>query len=280
MRIFERVGDGDYKLRGRIYWTLENGKEPGVGDSEIKHTVFWTDKNGDGKEQPDELTVIPEVLRFDSPRNLHNLDLQYRKESGENWVLPVVGWTSCGAPQYDPEKPKELPPHARPISADGKLCLAPVGDNRHMACFEVESGRKLWEIPPENYDESGWQTKGGSVRWPEYSGGAATLPAPLKNVWAVGECGGRWRVVTEDGFILGRLFKRYDQDPHWPAVAKPGVDLSDAESRVSGIGSVTQAPNGKVYVQAGRDAYWNLELTGLDKVKALPGGKLIVPPAK
>jgi hypothetical protein len=35
-----------------------------------------------------------------------------------------------------------------------------------------------------------------------------------------------------------------------------------------------------VYVEAGRDAYWNLELTGLEKVKALSGGKLTVPAAK
>lgn len=286
IRIFERLGDGDYKLRGKIYYALADGKEASVEDyysDRLRQTVFWTDKNGDGKEQPDELTVVPGLLSLDGPSYVHNLDLQYRNESGEVWALPVVGWTSCGAPQYDPEKPRKLPLHAHAVSADGKLCLVPVSDSRYgdlLGCFEVQNGRKLWEIPATGADVSGYETKDGAVRSEEFAGGSAYLPGPLKNVWAVGEWGGRWRVVTEDGFLLGHLFARYDLGARWPAVAKPGVDLSAADSRVSGVGSVTQGKDGKVYIEAGRDAYWNLELTGLEKVKALPGGKLIVSTTK
>jgi hypothetical protein len=39
-------------------------------------------------------------------------------------------------------------------------------------------------------------------------------------------------------------------------------------------GSLTQAPDGKVYVEAGKTALWNLEMVGLDTVKALKGGKV------
>jgi hypothetical protein len=282
LRIFERLGDGDYKLRARVYATLEDGKEATVDDypsDKLKNTVFWADKNGDGKEQPDELTVVPEVLRIDPPSDLRNLDLQFRYESGETWMLPVVGWTSCGAPQYDPEKRRKLPPHTHSISADGKLGLVSKIDDRPvLACFDVESGRERWEVPSTHADVSAYETKDGRHHREELAGGGAYLPAPLKNVWAVGECGGRWRVVNEDGFILGHLFE--PDDVKWPAAAKPGADLSTADSRVSGVGSLTQAANGKVYIEAGRDAYWNLELTGLEKVKALPGGKIAIPPPK
>ena len=35
-------------------------------------------------------------------------------------------------------------------------------------------------------------------------------------------------------------------------------------------GTITLADDGKLYIQAGKTAYWNLEVTGLDTVRAIP----------
>ena len=39
-------------------------------------------------------------------------------------------------------------------------------------------------------------------------------------------------------------------------------------------GSIAQGTDGKLYVQAGKTGYWNLEVTGLETTKAIPGGRL------
>lgn len=39
-------------------------------------------------------------------------------------------------------------------------------------------------------------------------------------------------------------------------------------------GSIAYGKDGKLYIQSGKTAFWNLEVTGLDTVRALPGGSL------
>src|SRR4051794_18591500 len=41
-------------------------------------------------------------------------------------------------------------------------------------------------------------------------------------------------------------------------------------------GSIAQGPDGKLYLQAGKTAYWNLEVTGLETVRKVGDGKFRV----
>ena len=50
-------------------------------------------------------------------------------------------------------------------------------------------------------------------------------------------------------------------------------------ARTSG-GSLTQATDGKVYIQAGKAGLWNLSLSGLDKTVAIPGGSVSITDAE
>jgi hypothetical protein len=122
------------------------------------------------------------------------------------------------------------------------------------------------------------------VRWtlpvpaqPGAACGSARLAGVLGNVWVV-PAGGEWHVVTEDGFDLAQLFESDARKVRWPATAVPGADMTHASG--GRRGSLAQAIDGKLYLQAGESAYWNLEVTGLEKVKALPGGEISVPAAK
>jgi len=90
---------------------------------------------------------------------------------------------------------------------------------------------------------------------------------------------GDWHLLTEDGFYLSRLFESDPAKARWPAVATPGAEMSRvslATSHGPFGGSVTLGSDGKVYVQAGQTAFWNLELTGLETVRALAGGRVLL----
>jgi hypothetical protein len=67
----------------------------------------------------------------------------------------------------------------------------------------------------------------------------------------------------------------------WPEKALPGAIMDNAPPGAGGEdfgGSITQGVDGRVYIQAGKTAFWNLEVTGLDQVKELPGGMVTVAP--
>jgi hypothetical protein len=281
VRIFERIGDGDYKLRARMYFAFDDGKELGVNEdpaANASKTVFWADKNGDGVEQADEVTVVPKVLDVDLIGMHQNLTLQYQIPPNEGWLLSPAGWTKCGAPFYDLGQARKLPSGTRLVGSDERFCLASAGDESSpsLACFEIATGRRMWNILSGPADASGFDAKPQREPSRMLVGGTAHLPAPLNNLWVVGEYGGRWRIITEDGFMVGYIFA-VDKEAHWPAAAVPGADLSAADARASASGSVTEGKDGKLYIEAGDQANWNAELTGLDKVKAIAGGKLIVP---
>jgi hypothetical protein len=124
-----------------------------------------------------------------------------------------------------------------------------------------------WTIPRQNFGEQ----IPGTI-------GTALFPAPIKSLWIVASFAQRWHILNEDGFDLGQLFEEDPQKVVWPKVAMPGADMTHAAAMSRG--SVTQARDGKLYVVTGDTACWHMEVTGLEKVNALPGGKLTIPPPK
>jgi hypothetical protein len=87
-----------------------------------------------------------------------------------------------------------------------------------------------------------------------------------------------WHLGNEDGFELASFFdSKLDKDS-MPATITPGMEMTRAAAPPGKC--PLQAIGKKLYVSTGDSAYWNLEVTGLDKVKALQGGKLTVPAAK
>lgn len=273
IRIFERVGDGDYKLRTRIYGVAENGEETSNFDFALtRRTVFWSDKNGDGQEQENERLETSHAISFAIPWTMQDVTLHGSVlADGYDVLLKVTGWTECDAPRYDFEKAAWLPRYALPVTPDGRFYLTPFGGTwPNIICVNSSTGQKMWEI---NSSED----EGGFV---PFIGGTARLPAPVNNIWVLQSLNGSWRMVNEDGFELARFFTGSPMKPRWPKSAVPGADMTNADSQGAYSGSVTHAVDGKLYIQTGRRGYWNLEVAGLDKVRALAGGKLVVPAAK
>jgi hypothetical protein len=260
LEVFERLGDGRYSLRTRIFPADKDGME--INDPATNapaQTIVWSDENGDGKVDPNELHSLPEVIRFHPEWTGQDLGLQ--GGSNSSWHFKVNDWTACGAPRYDSER-TALPKTEGELSADGRFLLA--GSAVTVECREVAGDRILWAL-----------SAAGGVP----PAGSALLPAPLGNVWLVADVHGHSRLVNADGFELAQFGRPDYAKDQWPKTAAPDADVTHTLGGQA-PGSLTHAVDGKLYLQAGDSAYWSVEVTGLEKVKALVGGKISLLPPK
>jgi len=283
VEIYERVGDGDYKLRASLY--VDRTDRISGTTSAQPRTFAWADENGDGMMQAAEQISIDGDLRIEAGAFLQDLTLcAATHPQGEGRILKVAGWSPCGAPRYD---------LAKPVKWEGRLWLSPdqrlglevldaaKSEDFRLSCRELPDGRERWRITAP----FGTAFDCGTVR----------LPAPMGNVWLMvaenrgggpakahpgpPSGSGTWTLVNEDGFTLGHLFAPDAKSVRWPNAATPGADMSNTVSR-AGASRLTQGADGKLYLQTGDTAPWNLEITGLDKVRELGGGQIAVPPGK
>ena len=109
----------------------------------------------------------------------------------------------------------------------------------------------------------------------EVSAMAIALDVGGYNLWSINTNVGEWHILTGEGFYLTRLFQGDPQKQKWPDKAVPGAVMDDCPSGLGGEdfgGSLTQARDGKVYIQAGKLALWNVQVVGFETVKRLVGG--------
>jgi hypothetical protein len=181
-------------------------------------------------------------------------------------MFPVADWTACGAPRYDLAGGEEA--GAGQPSADGKLQLSSgiSAAGLALACRTIGAPSPRWNLPL------------GAAEKPAVMTGVAKLPDPIGNVWLLSREHAPWLLLNEDGFEIARFFSADAKEVSWPKSAVPGADMTLASAGKQG--GLTQAIDGKLYLQAGSSAAWNLEVTGLEKVRELKGGKLVVAPGK
>jgi len=300
LQVWERLGDANYALR--VVLRPEGDMRKGAGKA-----VLWVDENGDGKEQPEEVQTQEGTLICHSNNGwslnlgpdltLYPLDWKDKQVK----ALAADGFTSCGAPKYDLTKLRPMPEAMNVGYENGSSCAVPSADNRTILInqrvknnpagflwrgFELATGKLLWSYP------NPYSQVHGSHNAPAPEPGlfrGAFGPIGAVNIPGAGQCWiingnlGEWGVLTADGFYLTRLFNGNVFDWHWPADATPGVDMTDLPPGCGGEdfgGSVTQAKDGRVYVQSGKMAIWNILLSGLDRTVAIPGGKVTLTAAE
>lgn len=281
IRIYERLGEGDYAFRASI-----------VGNQ--GKTLFWADVDGDEKEQPEEIRTLAEELGVGGymlwSMNL-NTDLTFYGTSRDQTLqMGVKDFTACGAPVYEIDAARKMPVMNGPLpSPDNRLVLSV--DHEHPAgggfrCYETATGRHLWTYP------NPWSGVHGSHRAPGPAAGLirgafgivgnATLPKPAGAIWAINTNVGEWHVITAEGFYLTRLFQPDTQNRRYPDKAVPGAIVNDIPPGLGGEdfgGSLIQAPDGRVFIQAGKTAVWSIEAVGFETIKTLGTGSLSVSPA-
>ncbi|HUT33209.1 MAG TPA: hypothetical protein VNE39_07010 [Planctomycetota bacterium] len=283
VRIYERLGNANWKLRTILYGPSGKTKEVRV----------WADANDDAKEQPEEATTTAIDLGawIEGWYLCMTQDLTFW---GTRYKIPATGFTACGAPQYDLSKAVKLagPKEGRGGmgaqlglgSVDGKYMLYNGGyglDHSTFDCYDVASGRLLWTYPNNFTGVHGSHraipAEPGLIRGAYDIVGSAKLPPPVGDVWVIPTNKGEWHVLTEKGFYLTRLFEGDPMKNVYPEQPVPGAILDTcppgAGEEAFG-GSITQGTDGKLSVQGGHVSFWNVEVVGLDTIRALPGGKV------
>lgn len=279
LRIYERLGEADYRLRTVIYYTDKEGKEiPVTGHgkkADAAMTMVWADANGDGERQPEELSGAPGELKFSGwymnvtpDLTLYSGDKQFR----------VAGFTPCGAPRYDLIKPTVMPLPGLG-SADGTLVLKGGNygvDMTWFQCGDIARGREIWRYP-DNFNgvhgsHRAVPSQVGMIRGSFGPCGAAKLPEPIGNIWVIATNCGEWHILTGEGYYLTRLFQGDPMKMAFPEQAVPGAILDNVPPGMGGEdfgGSIAATPDGQLYLQAGKTAFWNVRVVGLDSVKRL-----------
>ena len=283
--IFERTGEGEYRLRGKFYYRKGDDFRPAI-------TRYWADANGDGVEQPMENISVRGDLSFNGWYMSLAPDMTFYHGHEQ---FKVIGFTPAGAPLYDLAHPVEMPNDHEEGgmgasdglgSADDRLVIYNGDYQAERGVFnvyDIAAGKKIWSYP-DNFvgvhgSHNATPEEVGMIRGAYDIVGTAQLPAPLGNIWVIGTNVGEWHILTGDGFYLTSLFEGDELKVQWPKVAVPGADMSQVPPGAGGEdfgGAIAYGKDGKLYIQAGKTAYWNLEVTGLDSVIALPGNPITI----
>jgi sugar lactone lactonase YvrE len=283
---FERRGEGDWVRRAKLWYVDKDGKDippPAHGQTgAAAKTAFWADQNDDAQVQPGEVTLADGIIRLSGWYMAMTPDMTFY--SGDR-QFKVTGFTACGAPRYDLANGAKLPA-AGWGSADATTLLKP-GDymvnNGWFRGYNVATGKELWSYP-DNFvgvhgSHNAVPAEVGMIRGSFGPCGTVKLPDPIGNIWVIPTNVGEWHILTQDGFYLSRLFQGDPMKMAFPETAQPGAILDNAPCGMGGEdfgGSITLARDGKLYLQAGKTGFWNVEVTGLDTVKALKGGNVAI----
>jgi len=284
LKLYERLGDADYKLRTVIYYADKEGKEIPLTahgkKANAAMTMVWADANGDGERQPDELSGAPGEMHFSGW--YMNLTPDLTLYSGDK-QFKVTGFTPCGAPKYDLANPARMP-IAGLGSADGTLVLkgGDYGvDMTWLQCADIARAKEVWRYP-DNFNGVHGSHRAvppevGMIRGSFGPCGTAKLPDPIGNIWVIATNCGEWHILTGDGFYLTRLFQGDPMKMAFPEAAVPGAILDNVPPGMGGEdfgGSIAATPDGQLYLQAGKTGFWNIKVVGLDSVKRLRGDRI------
>jgi hypothetical protein len=277
LRIFERLGDGRFALRTVL--------EP-VGTGDKAQLRIWADADGDGKEQEGEVSVRPEPVDLWGKgwTGWVNEDLSvgaWLPRSKRSTILEVSSFTACNAPRYDIDAAlaKWKGGGGGRASADKRGLLTI--HEKLLTCLDPTDGRVRWTYPNtySGVHGSHYATppEPGLLRGAFACVGTAALPAPLGDIWVLnGNCG-EWYMFNGDGFFVAQLFQGDPFKQKFPEQPVRGAVLDAAPPGLGGEdfgGHLRQGADGKVYIQAGKTGLWNVEVVGLDGIKAFAGGQV------
>ena len=287
--IYERMSPGVWKLRTELRPTRKQGGDTGV--------TVWADANGDSMEQPDEVKTYDQKLGgwitgWYMPMT------QSMIFYGQRYRLAPVSWTACGAPVYDPTASKLMPgpedaEQRGGMSArigcgseDGKLMVynglygAEHGD---FQCWDIERGTLAWSYPNNFIGVHGGHGAPppavGMIRGAYDLVGSVKLPDPIGDLFVVGTDKGEWHLLTGSGYYLSSLFQPDGLKVQWPDPCIPGAIMDNTPPGMGAEdfgGAIAATKEGELYIQAGKTAFIDLKVVGIDAVKKLANGSINV----
>ncbi|MDA0838598.1 MAG: PQQ-binding-like beta-propeller repeat protein [Planctomycetota bacterium] len=295
--LYERIGEGQLKLRTRFEALSETKDKNGAPSGKLTGARIWSDANDDQKEQPEEVREYKMdlggwITGWYMPMT------QSMTFYGGSYRIAPTGWTKCGAPLYDLTQSKRMPAPEDIIhrggmgaqrgcgSQDGKLVVYNGHYNQNhsdFTCYEIESGKQKWTYPNNYVGVHGGHNappaQTGMIRGAYDIVGTGKLPEPIGDIFVIATDKGEWHILTGEGYYLSRLFESDPLKIKWPDNASPGAIMDSSPPGMGGEdfgGSIIVTGDGELHLQAGKTAYINIKVVGLDTVRKLKGGKLEV----
>jgi outer membrane protein assembly factor BamB len=295
--IYERVNAGQYKLRTRFEAISDKTNDKGWLIGNITGARIWSDANDDQREQPGEIRQYDIALGGWISGWYMSMTQSMIFYGGVYRVAPT-GWTVCGAPLYDLSRAKKMPAPEDISrrggmgsqrgcgSVDGKLIVynGYYGKNHSdFSCYDITSGDLKWTYPNNYVGVHGGHNAPppqiGMIRGAYDVVGTGKLPEPIGDIFVIGTDKGEWHILTGEGYYLSRLFEADPLKIKWPDKAVPGAVMDNCPPGMGGEdfgGSIIVTKNGDLHLQAGKTAYINVKVIGLDTVRKIKGGELVV----
>lgn len=295
--IYERMGSGRYKLRTRFEAISDKKNDQGWLTGNITGARIWSDDNDDQREQPTEVRKYNVNLGGWISGWYMSMTQSMIFYGGVYRIVPT-GWTTCGAPLYDLAQAKKMPAPDDILSRggmgsqrgcgsqDGKMIVY----NGHygmthsdFSCYDISSGKLKWTYPNNYVGVHGGHNapppQTGMIRGAYDIVGTGKLPDPIGDIFVIGTDKGEWHILTGEGYYLSRLFEADPLKIRWPDNATPGAIMDTCPPGMGSEdfgGSMIITKEGQLHIQAGKTAYINIKVVGLDTVQSLKGGQLEV----
>ena len=171
-------------------------------------------------------------------------------------------------------------------SEDGRLMVYNghyAEDHSDFQCWDIESGKLAWTYPNNFVGVHGGHNAPppavGLIRGAYDLVGSVKLPDPVGNLFVIATDKGEWHLLNGEGFYISSLFQPDGLKVQWPDPCSPGAIMDNTPPGMGGEdfgGSICATPDGQLYVQAGKTAFIDLKVVGLDALKRLAKGSFAV----
>ena len=230
VKIYQRLGPGEWKFRAEL-------------DQAGKGLKAWADENGDEQQQPNEWRDFSSMDLGSWITGWYMTMNQAMTWFSGRYVIPVTGWTKCGAPVYDLAKAKRMGDDAARhsggmgatagvVSEDGRFAFYNAQYNTkhsYSPCYDIATGKCLFRIPSCYVGVHGGHSappaKRGLIRAAYDVIGTAKFPGALGNIFVIGTDKGEWHIVNDRGFYVAGLFEPEPMSVAWPEKFEVGTCL-------------------------------------------------------
>ena len=254
-----------------------------------EHFMTWSDLNGDLKVQTNEFRyrVFPEEFPAADgrPARTHG----YREflfgpglEATGNWAIrvppPVI--TAAGVPLFDLEKARFLmPPTGDLARAEDGLCLVPAKDGWLIsAAAGYREGRRQWSYREYPDDNTLPMQPGQYIAPTRLLGPPFQPPGEVGEVFVVNGEMGNFYVFTTDGLFIQTLGGDARRFPpiRLPRAQRGQIMDGFSFEQEHFHPTITQVPNGEVYLVAGFASSSLYHVEGWDSVRRRDFGTILL----
>ena len=269
------------------------GVDPTKDRNQNPALFLWYDLSGDGQPQPDEVVMIKK-----KPGGITVMpDLSFVAARSDDLAVRLrpLRFTAQGVPVYDLAAAETVASGAQPPRSSGGDQVLAADDGWAVLTvaakpFAPESvggvckGAAVWSYPSvwpglhASHESSKHEFAGELIGTTRLLGGfIRPKGSQVGPLWAINGNMGNMYILTADGLFVATLFKDVRQAPLWSsfAAAQRNMDVTDTSLHDECFWpSITQTPDGKVYLVAGDPHI--VRVDGLGTLSRLPPAEVRV----